>query len=104
MPFLHHVATAVDQFPRPGNLRSAALREDIIRPLRWPPGQFAFLRAIVKVCLPGDRHLLGDVARLEVGGIQTKRLGICVAVAHEPTRFDARIESAPDTGLESGAV
>src|SRR6266566_3001466 len=81
MPIGDHVVRTGNDVARPGDLRPAALREHVVRTLRRPPRQLAFLRAVGKVGLPRHRHLLGHVAGFALLRVQTKRLDkiICVA-------------------------
>src|SRR5215813_3201347 len=96
MPAGDHARHPVDDGARPRNLRAAALREHIVRPLRRPPGQLPVLLAIVKVRLPRHRHLLRDISSLEERGIQAKGLRIGIRVAQQPPGFDARVEGPAD--------
>src|SRR5204862_3925162 len=74
MPLLNHVRHAVNNAARPWNLWASCFGNYIVRPLSRPPGQFAFLQAFSKVCLPWNSHLFGNVSGLKVSRIETKRL------------------------------
>src|SRR5215831_6173611 len=104
VPLPNHIRFAVDDVARPRDLQASALWENFVGTLCRPPGEFAFLSAIGKVGLPGYRHLLGDVPRLERSRIQTERLGELVHVTQHPTGFYAGIKCATDARLERGTI
>src|SRR5262245_3335030 len=58
-------------------------RQDLVRPLRWPP----MLAALEKVGLPWQRTALGYVARRELIMIEPEWLQINGRVSHNPAGF-----------------
>src|SRR5215471_11397482 len=104
VPFLNHVLRAIDDSAGPRDLRPARFRKYVIGPLRWPPCQLTLLGTIDEVRLPGHRELLGDIARLEVRGIQPERFGILIFVPEKPARFDSGKQRPTHTGLQSRPV
>src|SRR5438128_2745391 len=104
LPLVNHVQRTGDKPARPCGLWATGLRKYLVRSLRGPPGQLAFLCAIDEVCLPRKCHLLGNIPSPEVGRIQSKGFQVFVCVAQQPSRFDARIKCSANARVEGGPV